>query len=245
MLLYIRGPDKETPSDNGIPYLLPNNSVPSLTPSSNFDRVAISMAFSNRLYGLPRLGRFLDLLSTVLRLFCTTCRCVELFEWAGEDGGRASDTAEGGRTADVALAALSSSPSSRASGSMIASSPFRLCVRLRPLPEPWWDAKGSWACFCCSSTSISRSLLSSCSSSVFWKVIDCRLQILQHLFEETFGDAPHFREISCDKESRVSLMRNASSSTAENDKAIVLAQYQRMYSRYEQITYDMGRLVGL
>jgi hypothetical protein len=71
---------------------------------------------------------------------------------------------------------FSSCVSSRMSGSRTASTPFRLCVILWPLPEVSSEINGSCDCFSSSSTSISRSLLSSCSSSVFWKVMDCRLQ---------------------------------------------------------------------
>jgi hypothetical protein len=141
------------------------------TPSSNI------VPPSNKLYGLPRLGRFLDLLSTVLRLFCTACREVEVLGWDGDDGGRASETAVGVRIPGVALAVVfSSCAPSPMSGSRPASGPFGLCVILWPLPEVSSEINGSCDCFSCSSTSISRSLLSSCSSSVFWKVMDCRLQ---------------------------------------------------------------------
>jgi hypothetical protein len=71
-------------------------------------------------------------------------------------------------------------------------------------------------------------LLSSCSSSVIWKVMDCRLHNCSAIVRERIGGAPHFREISCDNISSVSLMRNASSNAAENCKAIILVRYQRM-----------------
>ena len=97
--------------------------------------------------------------------------------WDGDDGGRASETAVGVRIPGVALAVVfSSCAPSPMSGSRPASGPFGLCVILWPLPEVSSEINGSCDCFSCSSTSISRSLLSSCSSSVFWKVMDCRLQ---------------------------------------------------------------------
>jgi len=80
--------------------------------------------------------------------------------WDGDDGGRASETAVGVRIPGVALAVVfSSCAPSIMSGS-----------------EGSSEINGSCDCFSCSSTSISRNLLSSCSSSVFWKVMDCRLQ---------------------------------------------------------------------
>jgi hypothetical protein len=52
----------------------------------------------------------------------------------------------------------------------------------------------------------------------------------------------HFREISSDRWSRVSLIRKASSSAAENVMAIVLAYFQSVCQDRRQSTYDVKRL---
>jgi hypothetical protein len=52
----------------------------------------------------------------------------------------------------------------------------------------------------------------------------------------------HFREISSDRWSRVSLIRKASSSAAENVMAIVLAYFQSVCQDQRQSTYDVKRL---
>lgn len=134
------------------------NSLPpySWTPSSDITSGTISAASPDIGYGLPRLGRLLARLSTVLRLFCTACGGVGCPVWAGDDGGRAPETAKGERTADVPWPKSSVSPSapSGVSGSRTASRPVRRCVILRLLPRLCWGTGGSWACFSCNSTSI-------------------------------------------------------------------------------------------
>ena len=66
--------------------------------------------------------------------------------------------------------------------------------------------------------------------------------MVQCLYREKFWDAAHFREISSDKKSRVSLIKKASSSAAENVMAIVLGHFQSVCQDLKQSTYDVKRL---
>ena len=66
--------------------------------------------------------------------------------------------------------------------------------------------------------------------------------MVQCLYRERFCDAAHFREISSDKKSRVSLIKKASSSAAENVMAIVLGHFQSVCQDLKRSTYDVKRL---
>jgi hypothetical protein len=66
--------------------------------------------------------------------------------------------------------------------------------------------------------------------------------VVQRLYREKFCDATHFREISSDRWSRVSLIKKASSSAAENVMAIVLGHFQLACQNLKQSTYDVKRL---
>jgi hypothetical protein len=57
--------------------------------------------------------------------------------------------------------------------------------------------------------------------------------VVQCSYRERFCDAAYFRETSSDKKSRVSLIKKASSSAAENVMAIVLGHFQSVFQRPE------------
>lgn len=142
------------------------------------------------------------------------------------DGWRARDLLGGDNGVGEAFGISSFCESWFSVEGKMLSSPLRLCVVLPPFLKPLCDVVGNRACFSCSSASIARNLLSSCSSSVFWIVIEVRL--LKERFSGVYKgkeSRSHFREISCDRVSRLPPIRKTLSSVAENDLAIVLAPY--------------------